>query len=192
MSSYTYACFKRQRISYQGYTIRTVEPGDIEYIRQWRNAQMDVLRQKKEISPAEQLAYYEQQIWPTLADLHAPNLLVAYLKGDRLIGYGGLVHIAWEHHRAEVSFLLDPVRTSDPDSYGEDFLAFLYLIKTLAFDDLKLQRLFTETYSTRGHHISVLEAADFSLEGVLRRHVILNGRPVDSLIHGCLSDSYER
>jgi 2-polyprenyl-3-methyl-5-hydroxy-6-metoxy-1,4-benzoquinol methylase/RimJ/RimL family protein N-acetyltransferase len=192
MSSYTYACFKRQRISYQGYTIRTVEPGDIEYIRQWRNAQIDVLRQNKEISPAEQLTYYEQQIWPTLADLHPPNLLVAYLKGDRLIGYGGLVHIAWEHHRAEVSFLLDPVRTSDPHSYGEDFLAFLYLIKTLAFGDLKLQRLFTETYSTRRHHISVLEAAAFSLEGVLRRHVILNGRPVDSLIHGCLSDSFER
>jgi 2-polyprenyl-3-methyl-5-hydroxy-6-metoxy-1,4-benzoquinol methylase/RimJ/RimL family protein N-acetyltransferase len=189
---YEYACFTRQSISYQDYTIRTVEPGDIECIREWRNAQMDVLRQKKEISPAEQLAYYEQHIWPNLGDLHTPNLLVAYLEGGRLIGYGGLVHISWEDRRAEVSFLLDPVRTSDSHRYEADFLAFLHLIKTLAFDDLKLHRLFTETYSNRRGHISVLEAADFSLEGVLRRHVIVDGQPVDSLIHGCLNEYLDR
>ena len=192
MPSHTYACFKQQRISYQGYTIRTVQLGDIEYIRLWRNAQMGVLRQKKEISPLEQLNYYEQHVWPTMDDKQPLNLLLAYLLDDQLIGYGGLVHIDWENQRAEVSFLLNPARTHDPDSYSDDFFAFLKIIKTLAFDDLNMQRLFTETFSTRRHHIRVLEAADFRLEGVLRRHVILDGRPADSFIHGCLNDSYAK
>lgn len=179
-------------LSCRSYAIRTIQPSDIEHIRQWRNAQMDVLRQKKEISRAEQIAYYEKQIWPSLDDANPQNVLLACLFNDQLIGYGGLVHVDWENQRAEVSFLLDPARTRDPKGYGYDFLAFLSLIKTLAFDDLKLQRLYTETYATRRHHISILEAADFSLEGVLRRHVVLDGRPVDSLIHACLNDSYAR
>jgi SAM-dependent methyltransferase/RimJ/RimL family protein N-acetyltransferase len=190
--TYSYACMKQQRISYQGYTIRPVQLSDIEYIRQWRNEQMDVLRQKNEISPAEQLAYYEKYIWSNSDDPHPPHLLLAYLINDQLIGYGGLVHIDWEHRRAEVSFLLDPRRTRDLQTYAQDFSTFLQLIKTLAFNDLRLQRLFTETYSTRKHHIGVLESSGFTLEGVLQQHVIINDRPIDSLIHGCLKDTYAK
>ena len=103
-----------------------------------------------------------------------------------MIGYGGLVHIAWEHRRAEISFLLDPARVAAPGSYAVDYANFLSLIKEIAFECLGLHRLFTETYATRTHHISVLEDSEFRHEGVLRDHVIIEGRPVDSLLHGCL------
>ncbi len=191
-SSSGYTCLIRSKISQDDYSVRTVEARDIESIRQWRNAQMDVLRQKNEISQEEQLAYYDQYIWPTLAHAHPKNILLAYFKSDQLIGYGGLVHIEWEDRRGEVSFLLDPVRTYDQEEYKRDFLVFLNLIKSLAFEDLKLQKLYTETFATRAHHISVLEAAGFSLEGRMRQHVIINGQSVDSLIHGCLKDTYAR
>ena len=186
-----YACLPRPCIAHQNYALRTIAPADIELIRQWRNAQMDVLRQQREISPVEQVVYYERQIWPALSDPQPHNLLMAYLQDDRLIGYGGLVHIAWEHRRAEVTFLLDTARTHNLAGYRNDLLIFLQLMKTLAFDDLKFQRLFTETFAIRPHHISVLEAADFRHEGTLRQHVIIDGRLVDSLIHGCL-DCYVR
>ena len=185
-----YACLVRKQISYQYYSIRAVEVSDIELIRQWRNAQMDVLRQQREIIPAEQLAYYEQHIWPTLGDVRPENILLAYSLGDRLIGYGGLVHIAWEHRRAELSFLLDPARGINEHSYRCDFSAFLQLIKSLAFEDLNLQRIYTETYAHRTHHISVIEATGFSHEGTLRENILLNGQPVDSLIHSCLKKEY--
>ena len=187
-----YACLIRKKISYEGYSIRTVEAGDIESIRQWRNAQMDVLRQKNEISQADQLAYYDQYVWPTLSCPHPKNILLAYLKNDQLIGYGGLVHISWEDRRGEVSFLLDPLRTCDQQAYRRDFLVFLSLIKSLAFEDLSLQKLFTETFASRGYHIGVLEDAGFSLEGRMRQHVTINGQSVDSLLHGCLKDTYAR
>ena len=186
-----YACLPRSRITHQNYALRTIAPADIELVRQWRNAQMAVLRQEQEISKAEQVAYFERQIWPTLADSHPTNLLLAYLLDEQLIGYGGLVHIAWDHRRAELSFLLNPARAQTLAGYRTDFLAFLQLIKNLAFEGLKLNRLFTETYAIREHHISVLEAAGFRLEGTLRHHVIVDGRAVDSLFHGCL-DFYAR
>jgi len=185
-----YACLTRLKVSYEGYSIRAVEVGDIESIRQWRNAQMEVLRQKDEISQEEQAAYYERYIWPTQADPQPKDILLAYLKKDQLIGYGGLVHIGWEHRRGEVSFLLDPVRTHDEDLYKKEFLVFLRLVKKLAFEGLKLQKIYTETFASRAYHIGVLEAAGFILEGRLRQHVIINGLAVDSLIHGCLRGTY--
>lgn len=185
-----YACLRHPRCVRGPYWVETVQPGDIEAIRQWRNAQLDVLRQPAPISPAEQEAYFATQIWPTLGLARPANILLSFHERDRLIGYGGLVHIAWEHARAEISFLLDP--EGPADAYAGRFTTFLALMKTLAFDELGMERLFTETYALRSEHIGVLEAAGFRREGVLRGHVRIGGRAVDSLIHGCLKSDEPR
>jgi RimJ/RimL family protein N-acetyltransferase len=185
----TYACLKRQHFEHQGYALLPVQPEHIEPIRLWRNAQMDVLRQSAPITAEQQLAYFDRHIWPTQALAQPANLLLALLHEGRLIGYGGLVHIAWEHRRAEVSFLLDAARIHSEAQYAADFSAFLSLLATVAFDDLGFRRLFTETYAMRLHHIAVLQANQFDLEGVLRQHVLIDGRPVDSLMHGRLANS---
>lgn len=183
----TYACLRQQRFAREGYALVPVQPEHIEPIRLWRNAQRDVLRQREPIDAPQQREYFARQIWPTQALAQPTQILLAYLRDDTPIGYGGLVHIAWEHRRAEVSFLLDPAHTQPEPVYAAHFSAFLGLIKTVAFDDLGLRRLFTETYSTRRHHLSVLEAAHFQPEGRLREHVWIDGSPVDSLMHGCLA-----
>jgi len=182
-----YKCMPRPALRRDALGIRAVAPEDIEAIRQWRNAQMDVLRQSAPISPEQQAAYYAAHIWPSMTLDRPQNILLTFLEGARAIGYGGLVHIAWEHRRAEVSFLLDPAFTTPPGTYARYFSVFLDLLRELAFDDLGLHRLFTETYALRTHHISVLEANGFRPEGVLKHHVMIEGRPVDSLIHGCLA-----
>lgn len=182
-----YRCMPRRSLHRDTLGIRAVAPEDVEAIRLWRNAQMDVLRQSAPISPAQQEAYYAAHIWPAMALDCPQNILLTFLEDERAIGYGGLVHIAWEHRRAEVSFLLDPVLISAPETYARYFSVFLDLIKELAFDDLGLHRLFTETYALRTHHISVLEANGFRAEGLLKHHVVIDGSPVDSLIHGCLA-----
>ena len=98
------------------------------------------------------------------------------------------MHIAWEHKRAELSFLLDPSRA---ERYGADFAAFLRLIREMAFGEIGLQRLFTETYAMRTEHMEVLEQAGFEPEGAMRRHVLIDGRAVDAIIHGCLNDRFQ-
>jgi RimJ/RimL family protein N-acetyltransferase len=188
MPSVAYACLPHPRVERDGFWVEAVQPCHIQAIRTWRNAQLEILRQPAPISPEQQEAYFAAQIWPTLATPQPENILLVFHEGERLIGYGGLVHIAWEHRRAEVSFLLDPQAASPAEAYARRFTAFLGLMKKLAFDELGFNRLFTETYAVRTEHIAVLEAAGFRREGVLRRHVRIDGRGIDSLIHGCLSD----
>ena len=105
---------------------------------------------------------------------------------DNLIGYGGLVHISWEDKRAEVSFLLNPERMENFELYKKDFTHYLSLIKNLSLKQLKLNKLFSETYAFRERHISILEEAGFKKEGIMKEHIILNGRPIDSIIHGII------
>src|SRR3546814_13017049 len=69
------------------YTARAVEPDDIESIRKWRNAQIDVLRQSRPITPEEQVAYYARTIWPGKSSTTTDNILLTMFEdGVRKIG----------------------------------------------------------------------------------------------------------
>lgn len=182
-----YRCMRRARLELGGLSVEAVNPGHIESIRKWRNEQMAILRQSSEISPEQQQSYFNREIWPDQNVDRPRNILLACQEDGILIGYGGLVHIAWEHLRAEISFLLGTDHVRDTARYKRYFTSFLELFKTLAFDDLGLNRLFTETYAIRDHHIEALERAGFVLEGRMKHHVIIDSEPVDSLIHGCVN-----
>lgn len=183
----SYACLPRPLIQQGDYALRSVQPQDIEDIRSWRNAQIAVLRQSQPLTAAAQSAYYAERVWPAMTLAEPADILLAFLHDERRIGYGGLVHIAWPHKRAEVSFLVDPDVANDAPRYAKAFQAFFGLIKTLAFDDLRLHRLTTETYSNRPAHIALYETIGFELEGRLRQHVFIDGAYLDSLIHGCVT-----
>ena len=181
-----YKCLPQEKITIGNYSIETVQDADIESIRCWRNSQMDVLRQSKSISEEEQIKYYQNVIWPSMNEPNPKTILLRYLLDEKLIGYGGLVNIAWEHRRAEVSFLLNPSLAAEMDTYANCYSNFLSLLKELSFEDLGFKRLFTETYAIRKHHISILESNGFRVEGVLKNHIYIDDDPVDSIIHGFL------
>lgn len=172
--------------------VRAVEMEDIEMIRVWRNAQMDVLRQTRAIGSEEQLAYFERAVWPDKRSDQPSNILLALLENGRLIGYGGLVHIAWDYARAEISFLLATEIADDAGVISTLFAKWLRLMQQLAFNDLGLTRLTTETYAMRTLHIRALEDAGFRQEGRLREHVRIGGRPIDAVVHGCLASDLRR
>lgn len=167
--------------------VRAVQPADIEAIRQWRNAQMDVLRQTAPISPEQQERYFAEHVWPQTTNPEPSQVLVALERAGVFIGYGGLVHISWPNRRAEVSFLLTPDLEKKSDELIALFSRFLDLMKLLAFDDLGLRRLCTETFAHRTRHIATLEASGFRCEGRLREHVLIEGKPTDSFAHGLLA-----
>lgn len=183
-----YFCLPRQSWTQGAYSISPVQDGHIESIRQWRNAQMDVLRQQEAITPEAQIAYYQRHIWPDMQALEPANILFSFFHEQKLIGYGGLVHIAWSHRRAELSFLLEPRRAADTQGYQADFGAFIGLVKEVAFAGLGLHRLWTETYDLRPLHVAVLEANGLQLEGIMRDHVMIDNQPVNALIHGMLNE----
>lgn len=169
------------------FALRCVDDADIEAIRCWRNAQMEVLRQSEPISAEAQRDYFAEQIWPQMSRAQPQTVLVTVLRDGEAIGYGGLVHCAWEHARAEISVLFAPdIATQDREYWG-CLMAFLAMIEEVAFDRLGFNRLTLETYAFREFHIGVIEDAGFVFEGRLREHVWIAGEPVDSLLHAKLA-----
>lgn len=169
------------------YRIRSVRPSDAEPIRQWRNAQIQILRQKETLSYEDQQRYFFHVVRPDFRSLEPSQILLMLIyertKDLReLVGYGGLTHIDWRARSAELSFLTDARRKG----YSEDFLAFLSLLRPLAFGDLDLQRIWHETYARSSEHVNVLLDFGFQQEGRLRNHVAIDGTIVDSWIYGLL------
>ena len=187
----TYRPLPAPEYRWNDYQLVPIRYADREYIRAWRNAQLQVLRQAAPLSAAQQEAYFQRVVLPLFEQKQPGQLLFSLLHHGQLVAYGGLVHVSWPDGRAEVSFLADPQRAAVPETYHQDFRAHLRLLGEVAFAGLKFNRLFTETYDIRPAHVAVLEEAGFRLEGRLRQHVQLT--PVtfaDSLMHGQLAADY--
>ena len=189
MSSYQ-CLYSTQEYSIEDYKIVPLRYEDIFHIKQWRNEQIDILRQKKQLSDADQEQYYRKVIEPLFQQENPSQIIFSYLHKNELIGYGGLVYVNWMDKRAEVSFLINTERAQEESIYREDFLAYLELVKQVAFQTLKFNRLFTETFDIRDKHIGILEEAGFVREGTMKEHVLIKGTFIDSILHGYLRKYY--
>lgn len=186
-----YKCLPTNIFTYQDYRIEPYREEDMYLIQQWRNEQMDVLRQNRNLTAEEQERYYRGVVYPAFSAEQPRMILFSFMRQDVCIGYGGLTNIDWHSGRAEISFLVNTTRALDETVYREDFSAFLHLMKHVTFDALQFNRLFTETYDIRSHHIGILEFSGFRFEGRMQQHVFIQGKPIDSLIHGYLKEYYD-
>lgn len=186
-----YKCLKKNEFEdVASYQIVAIREEDIENIRLWRNAQMDVLRQNGTLTSEAQQKYFQEHVWPTFHQERPSQILFSFLFHHQCIGYGGLTYLNWENLRSEISFLVDPLRAADATMYSQDFTHFLTLLCQVAFDHLHLHRLFAETYAFRASTIAVLEQLGFKKEGLLREHVNKNGQWIDSILYGLLSKEW--
>jgi len=185
-----YKCLGKNIFLFQNYSLVPLRKQDIQIIRNWRNEQMRVLRQKKKLTKKDQVDYYEKVI-KKIFNKKKPNLILfSFLLENICVGYGGLTNIDWVAKKSEVSFLLDTARLKDKKTYRKDFRVFLNFILDLAFSELKLYKLVTETYDIRPPHVNVLESVGFRLEDRLKHQVFVKGKYVDSLHHGYLRKNY--
>ncbi|AYQ36397.1 GNAT family N-acetyltransferase [Runella sp. SP2] len=178
-----YKCLKNRVFENSHYSLLPIRDEDKVSIMNWRNEQIDVLRQKEPLTLEKQDWYFKNVISPLFEQANPPQILWSFFKQNELIGYGGLVHISWEDKRGEVSFLLNPARIEDNHTYREDFLNYLSLLSRAAFEDLSFNKIYTETFDIRDFHISVLEEAGFLKEAILKRHWRINNQWVDSIFH---------
>lgn len=158
---------------------------DAEPIRLWRNTQLNLLRQTHKISREEQAGYFQQQVVERQESSDPVQILTGIWSGSELLGYGGLVHISWPNLRAEISFLLRPELETNYEEKVKVFGFFLGQVIESAFNRLRLNRIFTETFASRHQHIEVLERYGFRLEGKLAQQIQVSpGVFDDSVIHG--------
>lgn len=184
----------KQQCYIQGtYKVTSIREEDMLVIKQWRNEQMDVLRQNQVLTDKDQLRYFSNVVLPSYSDPATRIILFSFFLNEELIGYGGLTNLDWINKRAEISYLVKTDRSKEANAgqYTADFSAFLKLMKRIAFNDLELNRLYTETFDIRPLHIQVLQDNGFLYEGRMKEHVFINGRFVDSLLHGCIKEYYE-
>jgi RimJ/RimL family protein N-acetyltransferase len=184
--SNTYLCLSKQIFDYNDYHVEPYRYEDLFKIKEWRNEQIHILRQANILSDEDQINYYNNFILPSFHQQRPKIVLFSFLFEKQLIGYGGLTNCSWDNQRCELSFLLNSERSQDHDLYEKDFSAFINLMKEVTFQVLHFHRIFTETYNLRPFHVSVLEKNGFVFEGRMHDHVVIDGKFVDSLLHGCI------
>ena len=162
--------------------VRPIRWSDRESIREWRNQQIDVLRQQDPISTEQQDQYFSQILEPLMGMTHPSQFLFGIELDAQLIGYGGLTNIDWDAQRAELSFLADTKILKTP-AYKEIMTIFIKIISELAKNRFGLNQIFTETYTQRVDHIEILELAGFEHQTFLADRAVINGESVGSQIH---------
>lgn len=183
-----YRCLDIDSLEHNGYAIVPIRDEDKFDIMQWRNQQIDILRQSEPLTPEAQERYFKVTVNNLFEQLRPSQLLFSFLKNDSLIGYGGLVHISWADTNAEISFLLETDRSNDPVLFVEGWTAYLEMIAGVAFRHLGFRKIYTYSYSIRSNLFPVLEAKGFVQEARLADHVKINGAYEDVLIHSLFND----
>jgi RimJ/RimL family protein N-acetyltransferase len=180
-----FSCLEQNILQHDIYTLQPLQKSQMETIRIWRNEQMPILRQRHVLSAQDQENYYEGVLHPLFQQENPEQLLFAFLKGDTMIAYGGLTHLDWQAKKAELSILFGTERAGDSPEYRRDFYAYLTLLQRV-LKQIKFLRLWAETYDLRPYHLDVMEAFGFEFEGRLRQHNYIEGKLVDSILHGLL------
>jgi RimJ/RimL family protein N-acetyltransferase len=182
-----YKCLKIGRYKHDGFKMVPVRFMDRYLIMKWRNEQMHHLRQKSELTKAEQDHYFENVIAKLFTEESPTQILFSFLDNNKCIGYGGLVHINWTDKNAEFSFLLKTnLIQSQEKIYWSNFLKYLC---SVAFEELGLHKVYGYAYDVRPHIYNYLLESRFKFEARLTDHYYLGGKFYDVVIHSIFNEN---
>lgn len=177
----SYKCLSKQRFEYSKYSIVPIRYEDRFKIMQWRNEQIYHLRQKSPLTPESQTKYFNKTISYQFQIEKPTQILFSFLKKNELVGYGGLVHIDWGNHNAEISFLMD---TKLEINYFVEFWSqFINLITLVAFNELNFNKIYVYAYDLRPKLYMVLKKNGFVHEARLQNHIKYQNRFIDVIIN---------
>ena len=180
-----YRVLKQQEFTLNDYKIVPIRFEDRFKIMQWRNEQLYHLRQKELLTKEKQDIYFKEVVAKLFDEKKPSQILFSFLKKDKCIGYGGLVHIDWNNKNAEVSFLM---KTSlEEKNFVYVWSSFLILLKKVAFKKLDLHKIYTYSYELRPKLYDSLLENGFLLEGRLKDHCIVGSKFYDVLYHSCIN-----
>lgn len=177
-----YKCLSKNSYEYGDYSLVPLREQDIYKIKSWRNAQIDILRQKKLLTDESQKKYYNEIIKPSFLEQFPNQILFSFLYRNECIGYGGFVHIDWISLNAELSFLTETKRNKSNSTFIKDYTNYLSLIKQIAFIT-GFNKIYTYTYDIRQYLIDTIEANGFVQEGFLKNHILIRNKLKGIWIH---------
>jgi len=193
-----YKILSKNSFSFKEYSLIPIREKDKYIIMKWRNEQIFHLRQKTPLQIEDQDEYFKSTINPLFNQLKPNQILFSFLRKEKIIGYGGLVHIKWDKKEAEISFLID---TKLQDENFEKFWSvFLNLIEEVAFSNLEISKIFTYSFDIRPKLYKVLKKQSYLFEHQIKKAIKKDGKWLNALIHSkyrdkisyrdaCISDS---
>lgn len=180
-----YKILNQQEFHQSNYSLVPIRMEDRYDIMKWRNEQIYHLRQSKPLTEEDQDKYFNTVV-KSLFEMDKPDqLLFSYLKENKCLGYGGLVHINWTDKNAEVSFIMDT--QLEQNEFHKHWGIFLDLLYQIAFDEINLHKIYTYAFDLRPNLYEAIEAKGFVREAVLKEHCILNNEYRNVVIHSLIN-----
>lgn len=186
----SYKVLSKSKFSLNGFNIIPLRMRDRFLIMKWRNEQLYHLRQKKKLNEKDQENYFNEVVNGLFEKDYPIQILFSFIHTKKCVGYGGLVHIDWENKNAEISFVMD---TSLEKIHFKNYWGvFLKLIEKVAFEEIKLNKIYIYSYNLRPQLYEVTDNNFYILEAKLKEHIFYDGNYVDVNIHSKLISSYEK
>lgn len=181
----TYKVLNKQVFSSGEYSMVPIREEDRYDIMNWRNEQIYHLRQSQPLTKEKQDKYFDSVV-SKLFEQEKPNqILFSFLKNEKCIGYGGLVHINWIDRNAEISFVMDT--ELENDFFNSYWSKFLNMLEEVAFKNLKLHKLFVYAFDLRPKLYLSLEKKNFFHDATLKEHCLFNQKYIDVVIYSKLA-----
>ena len=182
-----YKCVSKEFvIEINEFKIVPIRYQDRYLIMKWRNEQLYHLRQENSLSKKDQDLYFEKIIKKQFDEFNPNQILVSFLKNNKCIGYGGLVHINWGDKNAEISFIIDT--KLEKDYFNFYWGIFLKMIENFGFSFINMKKLYVYSFNLRPKLYEVLLDSKYIKEASLKNHVFYNDKFVDVYIHSKFSN----
>jgi hypothetical protein len=162
-----------------------IEREDLPQLQRWRNNPniRKFFREYRELSVDQHQRWYEEIV---IGDPDTLMYAIRRTSDKALLGCCGFNHVNWVHRRAELSIYIGMKESYiDREGYAKDSVAILL---RYGFNELGLQRIWTETYSFDKQKRDLLTNIGFLEDGVLRNNYFFDGKWWDSIVISILPD----
>ncbi|PCE66558.1 GNAT family N-acetyltransferase [Sediminicola luteus] len=170
-----------QKLNKGNFSIVPIRFQDRINIMKWRNEQIYHLRQNAPLTIEDQINYFNNVVAHEFDEPYPKQILFSFLEDNNCIGYGGLVHINWIDKNAEISFIMET--ELEKDYFRQHWHTYLGLIEKVAFENLKLHKIYVYAFDLRPHLYDILKDYSYFEDARLKDHCLFDGSFKDVVIH---------
>lgn len=167
--------------------LRAIEETDLNQLLEWRNGPdlRRYFREYRELNFAQQMKWFNDKV---NNDNSTRMFSIVELESSRLLGACGLCYIDWINRTADFSIYIGADNLYVDSKFAPDAAKVLI---TYAYDELGLNRLWSEIYSFDAKKKTFFEGLKFSLDGRHRETHWAEGSWCDSLFYSLLKADTE-
>lgn len=169
-------------------TLRAVEKGDLEVLREWRNRPhfRMFFREYREINSTMQEIWYDKYV---VSDNTTIMFTILDNATSKIIGCCGLCYINWIQRNSDLSLYIGRNDSYiDDEGFAEETCKILF---DYGFNELGLHRIWTEIYETDILKYNLFMKIGMKQDATLRDNYYYNGKWINSRIMSMLSTEFK-